>query len=153
MRLSRQKNVILALFLTLLAACASVPRFDELKQVPKSATLQEALWICGGYRLPDPARRPVDLKPLVECVNQAAERHPPHDDVRFQSALPEFQRELNSGYSYLRDSNWSAQLGRELDAAIHAGLRILWESPGAVHVIAEREQEALAAHFPAFSRL
>jgi hypothetical protein len=132
----------------LLCSCASVPRFDELRDIQKAPSLQEALLICSHYDVRQYDRRPIGFKPYVECVDHAAEAHPPAPGSAFET----FQREIHSGYSHLKEPVWSRALAVELETATDAALRILWEEPGRPERISERDRALLKKHYPRLSR-
>src|SRR5690348_2182835 len=110
----RARHCLILVFMAtgfVLNGCASVPRFDELQEVEKTASLQEALLLCSHYDLTRHDQRPIGYRPYVECVDRAAEAHPPAPGSGFDI----FQREIHLGYSSLREETWSRGLAEELE--------------------------------------
>jgi hypothetical protein len=133
-----------------LTACASAPLFQPSIPLKQARSLQESLILCGEYRMPYPAERPVALRPYRDCVDEAAEEHPPKPEGSFGI----FHDELREKYRQLRENEWTPRLGAELGAAVRAALRALWREGSGIsdagHTAGERD--AMLRHFPRAAR-
>jgi hypothetical protein len=135
-------------FASLLGGCASTPRFEPSAPIDAAPSYQEALLLCDEYRVPYPAERPVALKPLVECIDEAGER----PGAPVSGGFATFRRELSSRYDSLSEWEWTPKLGVELGAAIHAALRSLWQPRPVPAQLGTIEKDLFLRHFPRTAR-
>ncbi len=131
------------------ASCASVPDFEPRIPIDQAGSLREALLQCETYRVPPDADRPIVLRPFVDCVDQAAAAYPTEQDHSFRI----FHQELKHRYDLLRDLFWRPELARELEVAIRAALRGLWQISPASGALqppgySDEELRTLTRYFP-----
>jgi len=138
-------RMILAGGLLALGACASVPAFKPSKPINQAQSLQEGLLLCNEYRLPVEPKRPVTLRPFLSCLDDLQDQFPgaANGSLAFKTFLTEF----HLSYSVLSDARWTQRLGTELDVAIHAVLRALWQP--ATPTVTPLERELVLQNFPA----
>jgi hypothetical protein len=145
----RQPHLAMITTLLVLTGCASPPEFIPSGQVERASSLPESLRLCHEYRMPDPAARPVALRPYVDCLDRAAARAGTRS-----RAFDLFHRELALRYRTLSEAEWTPRLGAELRVAIQAALRALWQRDARIGTMngdrsfTRLEQELLLRHFP-----
>jgi hypothetical protein len=109
----------------LFLGCASVPPFAPSKPLDQAKSLQEGLLLCNEYRLPSEPKRPVTLKPFLNCLDDLADQFPAASSG--YGAFHDFKNEFHMLYGTLTDQSWSERLGIEVEIAIHTSLRALWQ--------------------------
>lgn len=132
-------------------ACATIPPFQTSKPLEESKSLQEALVLCHEYRFPmEGFERPIALRPFLDCIDDASSLHPPNP---LTSVFPTFRKEFHDYYDQLQDSLWSRRLAAELETAIHAVLRSLWQDRVGTGAYTEAERDYALKHFPKTAEL
>jgi hypothetical protein len=110
----------------------------------ETRTLEEALVICNGYHLPIPSERVIALKPYLDCLQDASDRHP----IQVMNRFVTFQKELQLKYDNLHDDEWTPRRGMEIENSIHAVLRALWRGLPKPNRATESEREGVLREFP-----
>jgi hypothetical protein len=142
------KNVfataLVACTLAFVGACASVPSFKPSKPLDQAPSLEEGLLLCNEYRLPAEPKRPVTLRPFLSCLDDLKDRFPAAaaGNVGFTT----FRDEFHLLYGHLNDQNWTTRLGTEVEVAIHAVLRALWQ--GNRPTVTPLERDLALKNFP-----
>lgn len=121
---SRQFAVLFGLLALMLGGCASVPDFRPSSPLGESETLEEGLLLCHEYEMPLLARRPVAMKPYVQCVNELLRLSEGWGapSVQFQV----FRRELNQFYDGHNDWTWREAKAPRIQKAIRGAMKGLW---------------------------
>lgn len=135
----------------LLPACAHVPAFRPSRPLAEAPSLPEGLLLCHEYRIPPAPERPVVLRPFLDCLDELQERFPA--EAAADDGFRAFRQEFHSSYATLGiggNESWSARLGIELDLAIHAILRALWQPARPMATAFERE--LVLRDFPSVAR-
>jgi hypothetical protein len=127
-----------------LGGCASVPAFKPSKPIEEAKSLQEGLLLCNEYRLPTEAKRPVTLRPFLNCVDDVQDRF--RSEAAGSPQFETFRDEFHTLYGTLSDQTWSERLGTELEISLHTMLRALWrtEKP----TVTPLERELVLRNFP-----
>jgi hypothetical protein len=142
------RSIVILINLLFAAGCASVPPFSPSKPVTEATSLQEGLLLCNEYKLPAEPRRPVTLRPYLTCLDELKERFP--GPATASTAFTTFRDEFDRNYGQLTDATWTPRLGTEIEVAVHAVLRALWQTERPS--VTPLERKLVLQDFPATAR-
>ena len=131
-------------FAALSMSCAHVPTFRPSQPIENVPSLHEGLVLCHEYRMPPASKRPVDLKPFLNCLDELRDRFPAV--AASEESFRVFQEEFQLSYHGLNEERWSERLGQELELSVHAVLRALWQV--GTPVVTGFERELVIRNFP-----
>lgn len=139
---------VMLVALGLLSACASVPSFKPSKPIDQSKSLQEGLLLCNEYKLPPDPKRPVTLRPFLSCLDDLKDRFP--SEAAGSVAFRTFLKEFDQSYGALSDDTWTERMGVEIEVAVHAVLRALWQPEAPT--VTPLERDLVLRNFPITAR-